>query len=148
LKWGVVEQKSFVDAGRRHFSDGHLQFFESIQDCVDSMSPDISIASCVLQYLPDPWPALRELLRAAPKTIIDRLPLIDTGADRLTVQTVNKAIYPARYPAWFFSRDRFFTELDHCGYDIVNEFESIDTVELDHAPLRTIGMVIRKKGAP
>jgi putative methyltransferase (TIGR04325 family) len=147
LKWGVVEQKTLADAGRAHCTDEHLQFYDSIEACVAGMHPDIAVASCVLQYLPEPWVALRQLLGAAPATIIDRLPLIDADTDRLTVQTVDDKIYPASYPAWFFSRSRFMAALDENGYRAVNEFESIDTVELDQLPLRTIGMVIRKKKA-
>jgi putative methyltransferase (TIGR04325 family) len=146
LKWGVVEQQSFLDVGCSNLTDGCLQFHESIAACASNINPGIAIASCVLQYLPDPLSALQDLLRATPKTIIDRLPLIDARVDRLTVQTVDERIYRASYPAWFFARDRFIEAISDAGYRVVTEFESIDTIELDGESLRTTGLVVRKKG--
>jgi len=144
IKWGVVEQKSSVETGRTHVVDPNIEFHETIESCIASVKPDIVVATCVLQHLSDPWGTLHELLKASPKIIIDRLPLINTDVDRLTVQNVNEKIYPASYPAWFFSRSNF-NVVENYGYQILNEFESIDELELDNLTLRTVGLVIQKK---
>ena len=145
IKWGVVEQKSSVETGRTHVVDPNIEFHETIESCIASVKPDIVVATCVLQHLSDPWGTLHELLKASPKIIIDRLPLINTDVDRLTVQNVNEKIYPASYPAWVFSRSNFINVVENYGYQILNEFESIDELELDNLTLRTVGLVIQKK---
>jgi putative methyltransferase (TIGR04325 family) len=145
LEWSIVEQPTFVHAGSVNLQDESLRFYASIKACGTERTPTIAIASCVLQYLPDPKSALLEILAASPKTVIDRLPLIDAPAHRLTVQVVPNRIYPASYPAWFFSRSLMLALLAENGYEVHNEFESIDTIELDGRLIRTVGWVIEKK---
>jgi putative methyltransferase (TIGR04325 family) len=145
--WGVVEQPKFVAAGRAHLEDLSLRFFASIQEAVEVVKPDICIASCVLQYLPQPRETALELLRAAPRTVLDRMAIVDGQHDRLTVQTVPSSIYRASYPAWFLGRSGWTALVRSAGHRIVNEFASIDVLELDGRTMNSVGWVV-KRGTP
>ena len=142
VEWNVVEQESFVAAGREHLEQDGLRFFTSIEDSLAHATPAIVMASCVLQYLPQPREMLLRLAAAAPRMVLDRLPLIDAPADRLTLQTVPASIYPASYPAWFLARRALADLLEANGYVVESEFESIDVMELDGRTFPSAGWII------
>lgn len=104
LKWAIVEQPSHVEAGINEFANKDLSFHPTIEDACKRQEIDVLILSGVLQYLPDPLLFLDSVLeRRFRSIIVDRTPFMLAGRARLTVQHVPKWIYPASYPAWFFS---------------------------------------------
>jgi len=99
--WSVVEQPHFVSCGKKEFCTDVLDFFESIEECLDHRAINVFLFSSVLQYLEDPYDLLGKVLKLSPDAIvIDRTPFANTG-ERITVQYVPKSIYPASYPCRF-----------------------------------------------
>ena len=123
LKWCIVEQPHFVRRGKEVFEDDHLFFYDTIDDCLNEMTPNVLLLSCVIQYLEDPYKWLNDfLLLNIPFIIIDRTPFVDTQQDILTVQRVHDNIYSASYPCWFFNEDIFNSYFSN--YKLIGKFES------------------------
>ena len=126
LKWSVVEQPNFVREGQLHFQDERLRFFEDIASCVAWSRPDVVLLSGVIQYLPHPHRFLADLREHALDFLLfDRTPFIERERDRLCLQQVGAANYPASYPAWFFSREAFLASFGQ-AYRLLEEFGSED----------------------
>jgi len=129
VRWSVVEQPHFVACGREEFQDDVLKFYESIDDCMAAGTVDVVFCSSVLEYLEKPYEILGSMARSGvPYILFDRTPFIEGDCDRLTVQHVPVTIYPASYPAWFFSSVRFEQELSKMGLKKVVEFDGEDDV--------------------
>ena len=112
LEWSIVEQPAHVACGQRDFANESLKFYPTIEACLQDRRPSVLLLSSVLQYLPEPWTFLREVVRHDFTSIIlDRTAFIPADRDRLTVEVVSPRIYPASYPAWFFSRPRLTENL-------------------------------------
>jgi putative methyltransferase (TIGR04325 family) len=105
--WTVVEQQSYVDAGKEHFQNGELRFVASLDEALAGEPTDVALFSSVLQYLPEPYEAIRRIVAAGVlHVVIDRTPSSHLDHDLLAVQRVPPEIYPASYPCWIFSRKR------------------------------------------
>ncbi|RME57500.1 methyltransferase, TIGR04325 family [Candidatus Parcubacteria bacterium] len=114
VRWTVVEQPHYVACGREEFQDETLRFAGTLEEAGPA---DAIFCSSVLQYLPDPYEWLKRLAESDIRwLLLDRTPFIEADRDRLTVQHVPPSIYPASYPAWFFSRRRFGEALQLAGY--------------------------------
>jgi hypothetical protein len=88
------------------------------------MKPNVLLVSSTLPYLESPHEMIRFWKTFHFKyIIIDRTYFIDGEKDRLTVQTVPEAIYPAAYPAWFFAESRFLRNFGP-EYELVADFDS------------------------
>ncbi len=117
LAWMVVEQKHYVVSGKREFSKKPISFHDDARAACLEQKPNLLLLASVLPYLPDPWTCLGELLALNIRhVLIDRLPFLEKDKDRLTVQIVPREIYPASYPAWFFSRSRLLSICTRHGY--------------------------------
>jgi len=145
LQWSVVEQTNFVHCGKRLFTDDTLNFFDTIADCVAKKHPNATLLSSVLQYVPEPYAVLDELMQSGlPVIVVDRTPYSDLDDDFITIQHVPKKIYPASYPCWIFSRARFQAHVD-IRYKIIAEFESADGPGRVHdTPFSFGGMILCK----
>lgn len=143
VQWHVVEQERFVALGKAHFQDSHLKFFTSTAESISGGQPDVILLSSVLPYLQEPYDILRELIRlSAPCMIFDKMPFLLEGTrDRLTIQRVNPAIYPASYPAWFFQEEAFL-DLMNKDYERTAEFTNEDTANI---PAVFKGFIFRKR---
>jgi putative methyltransferase (TIGR04325 family) len=125
VNWCIVEQPGFVKVGNDDFASERLHFFGSIEDCLGKFSIDAILFSSVLQYLEEPYKLLDKIKQLKFKhIIIDRTPLV-LGKDRITVQRVNRMIYKASYPCWFFNKRKFSDYLVP-EYRLVTDFEAID----------------------
>lgn len=120
LEWCIVEQPAHVACGHAHFEDDTLKFFDTVDACLQVCRPTTLLLSGVLQYLRDPYATLAQLLEARlPHVILDRTGFLERDAERLTIQTVSEAIYPASFPAWFFSETRIRGLFSAAGYLLV-----------------------------
>ena len=141
-RWSIVEQKEFVTAGRKHFTDNSLRFYESLDECMANEQADAILLSSVIQYLPQPHEFLADVMRRGLQFIlIDRTPFSDDQEDRITIQHVPPSIYHASYPAWILSRDRFKAGMS-TAYDLIAEYDSPDTA---NAGVVFKGFIYRKK---
>ncbi|OAI52046.1 hypothetical protein AYO46_06655 [Betaproteobacteria bacterium SCGC AG-212-J23] len=103
LSWTVVEQKAYVELGRAEFAGAELQF----ADTLEGARADVVVLSSVLQYLPDPYALVRQVLDCGARhVVVDRTPCSGLSRDVLAVQHVPPQIYEASYPCWIFSRAR------------------------------------------
>jgi len=126
LSWSVVEQGHFVDRGNELVADQTLRFYHSIEACLKERAAKVVLLSSVIQYLEEPYRFLEGLLaHGFDYLIFDRTPFIEGARDRLTVQHVPPEIYPASYPAWFFSVERFFAPFEG-RYRMIAQFDALD----------------------
>jgi putative methyltransferase (TIGR04325 family) len=141
LSWTVVEQPTFVALGRREFTTPELSFHDDLATALFDVRPDVLLLSSVLQYVEEPHAVLATAVESdVPFILLDRTPFIDAPKDRLTVQTVSKRVYPASYPAWFFSRERLLTTLAR-KYRKLEEFAAIDQANVSS---RYLGMLFER----
>jgi len=145
LKWGIVEQKNYVEIGNKEFSNKNLSFYNSIEECMSNQSPNVLILSSVLAYLKDPYITLCELLKYnISSVIIDRTMLID-GKDRLTIQEVPPQIFKASLPAWILSRKKIISLFESYSYEIMANWKTDDMVPLDGCDIKAEGIWFKNK---
>ncbi len=129
-KWIVVEQERFVEIGKKEFEDSNLKFAFSLKQAEKIAKPDIIILGSVLQYLKEPYKFLDEFLALDAKFIlIDRTPFADEG-EFVSVQKVSEEIYPAEYPAWFFSEKKILSKMLK-NYKIVYSYDCGDSININ-----------------
>ena len=126
LSWHVVEQPHFVRCGREAIASEQLRFYFTIAEVLADTKPDAVLLSSVLQYLPDPYAVLTELLQHEINyLIIDRTPFAETTVDVITMQHVPSSIYPASYPCRIFNQQSMIAHLA-ARYELVVEFAGLD----------------------
>ncbi|MFA6901887.1 MAG: methyltransferase, TIGR04325 family [Gallionellaceae bacterium] len=108
VRWNVVEQPHYVEAGRKFIQDEQLRFYKTIVECLSENQPNVILLSSVLQYLKSPTELINELKKVgALCLVVDRTPFTLQGKDKLVVQKVPADIYSASYPMWIFSLSEF-----------------------------------------
>jgi putative methyltransferase (TIGR04325 family) len=146
LRWQVVEQPAFVQAGAE-FANEELSFAAEVSALTSFKSPPVILASSVLQYLERPHEVLEQLSGlAASHLVIDRTPLSSVDHDVLTIQDVPRRIYPASYPCWILSRSRLLSQL-LTHWNMLAEFDCEEGHEVTEAglPFEFRGMVLQRK---
>lgn len=129
VRWSVVEQAHFVQAGRAEFADNRLRFYGSIEECIAHERPAVLLLSGVLPYLPEPHVLLASVSRLGfDHILIDRTGIVGRPADRLTVQKVPRSLYKASYPCWFFNRERLLAHFLP-QYELLREYGTEDGVD-------------------
>jgi putative methyltransferase (TIGR04325 family) len=112
VRWSVIEQASFVQAGRDEFSTDELRFFGSVAALQDTGRGGVVLLASVLQYLEDPRRCVDELAQTAARhLVIDRTPFSAQHDDRLCIQRVPRHLYAASYPCWILSRTGLLAHL-------------------------------------
>lgn len=126
VRWSVVEQPHYVDAGREHIQDEQLRFYKTIEECISESRPNVILLSSVLQYLPDPDSLLLHLMGVGSDTIIfDRTIVNNSPSGRIYVQHVPASIYSASYPCWSLSESSLLASLGK-NYQILSSFSSLN----------------------
>ncbi|WP_316820148.1 methyltransferase, TIGR04325 family [Pedobacter gandavensis] len=104
LKWCIIEQPAFVEAGKKEFENEHITFYGSIADCMAENKVDLFLICNVLQYLPNPYQLLEEVKQSLiPHVMLDFIAYNDQAGDRMTIQYVPPVFYgiEASYPCNF-----------------------------------------------
>lgn len=128
LKWCVVEQKHFVDIGKKEFETDVLKFEYTIAQAVKKYQPNVALISSVLQYLENPYEWLDEIVKhKIPYLWIDRTPFSDRENDWILKQIVDPRVYKATYPAYILSLPKFKNYINQ-HYTIKAEFTSSDKI--------------------
>ena len=131
VRWSVVEQPRWVEAGRREFTTDSLRFYSTLDECCAAERPTVILLSSVLPYLEHPHELLAEIRRRDFRhVIIDRTGFTPRGRDRLTVQRVPEAIYSASYPCWFFDRTELLRPFAP-AWRVVDEWLTADEADID-----------------
>jgi len=119
LSWNIVEQKKFVDSGRRLFENEQLKFFYSVKECQNSYAsanttpPNTLLFASVIEYLEKPYEILADAISYNFKYIIfDRTSFLketkssvsNQSKDLITIQKIPPRIYEAEYPCWILNK--------------------------------------------
>lgn len=145
LKWGIVEQAHFVRRGMRHHQTEELFFFETIDDCVASIRPNIVLFSGVAMYLENLDTILNELVSFGAETVVvDRTLVSTNGEKRIFVEHVQMPGYSTSYPCACLPlaalEDRILGP-----YAKITEFIPVDHAPAEPAGLSFFGAVYRLK---
>jgi len=112
VRWNVIEQVHYVEAGQSNIQDEQLHFYKTIADCLEQNQPSVILLSSVLQYIEDPSVIFSQLTKVGAKClIIDRTPFSEYDDDKILIQRVPSSIYAATYPMRVFSYSKFMTML-------------------------------------
>jgi len=143
LIWSVVEQPAHVECGQRDFQTEQLKFHGTVAESLKERTPNALLVSSVLQYVPQPYTLLTELLaNRIGHVIIDRTAFLKSDQDRLTVQFIPKSIYQASYPAWFLSETKIKALFKVNNYRILAEFPALDNLAPDDEPAYHKGFIL------
>lgn len=125
VRWGVVEQRHYVAHGQAYLENERLRFFESIDACVQAISPSCIVLSSVLQYMAEPFDLLEQLNSGTWKSIIfDRTPFVCAEKSFVTIQHVPATWVSATYPSWLFAKKELVSALNQ--FRLIAEFPAID----------------------
>lgn len=131
ISWNIIEQEKFVDCGKKHFEDEELKFFYNFKECLNATQPHVILLSGLIQCLEEPYVFMEKVISYHfSYIIIDRTAFTRDDSERLTVQKVPPSIYPASYPAWFLSKQKFLNLFQN-KYKLVVEFDGADRVNVD-----------------
>lgn len=147
LEWLVVEQTAHIACGRKNFESDQLRFYNTVEECKMGHQPNALPFSSVLQYLPNPYGVLQKLLsHRISHVIIDRTAFLASDRERLTVQHVPDSIYPASYPAWFFSETKFKAAIESAGYGLTADFPGTDNLSPEGEKAYFKGFIYERRG--
>jgi putative methyltransferase (TIGR04325 family) len=126
LRWAIVEQPHFVEAGNRLIADQVLAFYDSIGSCVVGAQPNVALLSGVIQCVERPYDLVAATLESGVHFIVvDRTPFfVENLPDRLTVERVHPSVYEGSYPAWFLNLAQFRKFIQASRFSIFEEFDS------------------------
>jgi len=125
LKWSVVEQKHFVECGKKEISIGDLRFFNTVDEALKQQDNQVLLLSSVIPYFKEPYSLITRLLNYKFQfIIIDRTAFIYSAEERITKQIVPEFIYKASYPAWFLNEKKFVEAFTN-DYELIFEFSSV-----------------------
>lgn len=128
MEWSVIEQEHFVKSGQKHFSNDHLKFYHTVDSCIAERARiDVLLFSSVLQYIKKPYQLLDGILNHGFEfVLIDRMPFNTQKKNRICVQKVPKAIYPASYPCHLLNDEEFIAYFQQKGYRVVADYDALD----------------------
>lgn len=143
VSWSIVEQPRFVQYGRAHFQDDEIRFFSTISEALNSVIPNCVIFSGVLQYLPDPFQVLDQVINSdIPFLLIDRNAFHLGSGDRYMIQRASPEVFLATYPIVFFDIMKFKEYLEP-HFLLIEEFPALDQGPGDTLVFR--GMIWKRK---
>jgi len=117
VRWNVIEQPHYVEAGQKHIQDERLRFYKTVEACLAENQPNVILLSSVLQYLERPYELLEKLGNLnVDRIIVDRTPFVEGDKDILSIQRVPESIFPATLAAWLFSEKYFEGAMSRLGY--------------------------------
>lgn len=147
LRWSIVEQEHYVEAGNKDIGDSRLIFYKDIDSCIEKERPCVAVFSSVLQYLERPFDIIKKVAEyGMDHVIIDRTLFIERGHDRIVIQKVPGCIYDASYPVWLFNMDSFMKAFLH-RYDKIAEFDALSgRFYVDGVGVADKGIILRRKG--
>lgn len=146
LTWCVVEQGHFVKFGQEHLQDNELQFFDTIDHCLQGQEIDVVLLSSVLSYLEKPYELLEHIVaKGLDYVVIDRT-LVSKHQDQLCKQQVPEEIYKASYPCWVLNRDKLVNFMSG-AYTLEKEFDPYqgEIINIDTNEAYFTALVFKKK---
>lgn len=121
VDWDVVDNPRLAEIGMRRRSEAdRLRFLPGIPDA--SVRYDVVHVNTSLQYLPDPWATLEQLLRHRPDWLLLTRLLIGRDETFLTSQEV----HGTRVPCWFLGPGELEGWLGQRGFAPVFRCPALD----------------------
>jgi putative methyltransferase (TIGR04325 family) len=131
VRWNIVEQHHYVEAGTRHVKDEQLRFYSTIDDCLSDNEPNVVLLSGVLQCVPDMMDIVAQINKiAAPTLILDKTTVNDSNDHMIYIEHVPPTIYQATYPCRSLSQAKLMA-LFAGSYNLQAIFTSLHFPELD-----------------
>lgn len=126
VSWSIVEQKHFVEVGKKEFENERVKFYDDVGECVKNEQPNVLVLSGVLQYIEKPYELLDEILEYNFEFIlIDRMPFSKNN-EKIKLQIVPPSIYEASYPCRFFDEAQFINYFEKRNYCLIEGFNGLD----------------------
>jgi putative methyltransferase (TIGR04325 family) len=145
VRWNVVEQAHYVQAGQEHIQDEHLRFYPTIDACLAESQPNVVLLSSVLQYLSNVDECIDKLNSIGSLLIIiDRTIINETNGDRVYIQRVSPSIYHASYPCRSLSQGRLISRFAN-AYDLTSSFQSLQFPALESIESKFKGFIFTRK---
>ena len=141
VSWSVVEQKHFVDTGKKYFEDDKLKFFYDVDECIKQENPNVLLLSSVLMYIEKPYELLDTLLEYDFSYILIDKTQFSKSTERITLQIVPPSIYKASYPCRFFKEATLKEYFIKHQYVMLEDFHSYDD---DNDEYEFKGMILEK----
>ena len=123
ITWTVVELPSAVEVLRDDGRDD-VRYTADLEAELSS-GADVTLASALLNYVPDPHRTLRILSQTSRSSLLLRLPLWPIATDRTAAQRPRRGDRSFGYPTWFFS-DAVFRAGEITGGTLLMDVESRD----------------------
>jgi putative methyltransferase (TIGR04325 family) len=131
LKWNVIEQSHFVQAGKLHIQDDKLRFYFNIEEYLTENQPNVVLISGVLQYLEDPVQVIERLTELGSNIIIlDRTIVNQSTEHKNYVQNVSASIYSTSYPCRSLAESKLM-EYFYPEYQLESSFPSLSFPALE-----------------
>lgn len=105
ISWTVVELPAAVGVLKDHGRDD-VRYTDDL-DAELASGADVTVASALLNYVPDPDTTLNLLADTSRSSLLLRLPLWPTTSHQSAAQRPNRADRSFGYPTWFFSDQEF-----------------------------------------
>lgn len=148
--WTVIESKSCASAYSQFQSAANIIWTSSEQHDW-SVSSDINLVSCALQYLEHPDQELIKIANCCKYLVLMRLPLLDSPDHILTKQTFHDGLHPvptSSWPHWFLSRTRLHATISTIG-DIIYQWTTLSESYLFEGTMIPLeGMLIKTFYSP
>ena len=129
--WTVFESEKVAQAYSKFEEESGIKWQSS--NAQMKKNSDVALFSCTLQYLESPLEVLKKYAMHHKYLIITRVPFINEDSHVITRQTFpDGGDYQQEntsWPAWFFSKKKFLTEIDKIG-DIVYQWKTPSEVLL------------------
>ncbi len=104
--WNIIEQENIVNYINENNFNLKINFFKNLNDL--KKTPDVVIFSGSIQYLPNPYEILEQLIKKNITNFLFLKTSFHYGKDNIfSIQKVPKNIYQATYPITIFSYVKF-----------------------------------------
>jgi putative methyltransferase (TIGR04325 family) len=132
--WDIIEQKKIVDYFKKNEFKIDINFFEDLIEY--NKSPDIAIFSGSVQYLPNPFEVLQQLIdRNVRNFLFLKTSFHYKKENNFRIQKIPKNIYDATYPITIFSYQKFTDFFKSSNFEI-KKFRKTTYIDgIDHLNL-------------
>lgn len=151
LEWDIFETALMAAHGRKTYAGEPLRFYSEWED-IKSKRYDVILASNTIHCFDKPYEVLDRLASiACPYFIVQDVPVIPAGRDRITIQMpprirlrkmYRKANFPL-FPTWFFSEDKLLGHFARTHAVRMWWYSGNDPL-LDGRPIRRKGYLLER----
>ena len=124
-----------------------MRFYTTVKECLTENRPNLVLLSGVLQYLPEPFSILFELMNVNASVIVIDRTIVNMSADeRIYVQQVPSSIYEASYPCRSISEASLVSYFKR-DYVEIGNFQSMNFPALDEIESKFKGYIFWRKNS-